>query len=44
MASPTLIAIIFTLILIIKEENKYYLIKGFKQKRAQRTLISSRNL
>ena len=37
-------AIIFTLTLIIKGENKYYLIKEFKQRKARRTLISSKNL
>jgi len=44
MASATLIAIIFIFASIVKGENKYYLIRGFRQQRVQRTLISSKNL
>jgi len=44
MASLALIAIVPTLILIIKGENKYCLIRKFRQQKAQQILIFFRNL
>jgi len=43
MASAALIAIIFIFALTVKKKN-CCLIRGFRQQKARRTLISSRNL